>query len=90
MKVSQVVSVGDYTIQVEFTDGVKGRVNLSDLVSTGIFTVLKDENQFAKVHSNGYTIAWSEDLEIDAAAIYAEISGKDPATYFSNPNYASN
>jgi high-affinity K+ transport system ATPase subunit B len=90
MKISRVSSTGDYTIQVEFEDGVQGLVNLADLVKTGIFNVLKDENQFARVHTTGYSIAWSDDLEIDAATIYAELTGKAPSDYFSHGTYATN
>ena len=90
MKISGVSSKGNYTIQVEFEDGVKGLVNLSDLVSTGIFAVLKNEDQLARVRSTGYSIAWTDDLEIDAATIYAELTGKAPSSYFSNGTYATN
>jgi hypothetical protein len=52
------------------------RVELNDLVEKGIFKVLQDKNQFAKVYTNGYSIAWSKELEIDATTIYAELTGK--------------
>jgi hypothetical protein len=90
MKISGVNSIGNYTIQIEFEDGVKGLVNLAELVRTGIFAVLQDEEQFARVHSTGYSIAWSDDLEIDAATIYAELTGKAPFDYFSHGTYATN
>ncbi len=77
MKVQEVKYLSDYTITVKFDDGISGTVNLSDLVEKGIFRVLQDKKQFAMVYSTGYSIAWSEELEIDATAIYAEISGKD-------------
>ena len=38
--------------------------------------MLQDKNQFAKVYTNGYSIAWSNELEIDATTIYAELTGK--------------
>jgi hypothetical protein len=38
--------------------------------------VLQDQNQFAKVYTNGYSIAWSNELEIDAANIYSELTDK--------------
>jgi hypothetical protein len=90
MKISGVNSVGNYTIQIEFEDGVKGLVNLAELVGTGIFAVLQDEKHFARVHSTGYSIAWSDDLEIDAVTIYAELTGKAPSSYFSNGTYTTN
>jgi hypothetical protein len=90
MKIKDVKYSGEYSIYVEFEDGTNGIVNLADLVESGIFSVLKDSDKFAKVYSTGYAVAWSEDLEIDAANIYSEITGKDPASYFSQTTYATN
>lgn len=90
MKIKSVTYAGAYSISIEFEDGVKGDVDLSDLVNAGVFSVLKDKHKFAKVYSTGYSVAWSENLEIDVAAIYGELTGKDPATYFSQTTYATN
>jgi len=90
MKISSVQGLNDYMIQVEFEDGVKGKINLSDLVASGIFAELKDLNRFAQVYSTGYSIAWTKDLEIDAATVYSELTGKDPSNYFSQQSYATN
>jgi hypothetical protein len=76
MKVTAVEYVSDYSISVSFEDGVKGVVDLSELVEKGIFKVLQDKKEFAKVYSNGYAVAWSDELEIDATSIYLDITGK--------------
>lgn len=76
MKVQEVKYLSDYTISIKFDDGVFGTIQLNDLVEKGIFKALQDKNQFAKVYTNGYSIAWSNELEIDATAIYSELSGK--------------
>lgn len=91
MKVISVKALPKYRILVLFEDGVTGEIDLNELVGIGIFAELKDENLFSKVYSPGYSIAWSEELEIDAFAIYAELLSKRPenvlkSTYF----YASN
>ncbi len=90
MKISSVNYIGDYTIRVKFEDGAEGDIYLSDLISTGIFRELKDSHRFAQVYTTGYSIAWSEELEIDAATIYSEMTGKDPSNYFSKQSYATN
>ena len=46
------------------------------MVDKGIFKVLQDKSEFAKVYTNGYSIAWSNELEIDATTIYSELTGK--------------
>ncbi len=76
MKVQQVKYIADYTISIKFDDGISGTIQLNDLVQKGIFKVLQDKNQFAKVYTNGYSIAWSNELEIDATTIYAELTAK--------------
>jgi hypothetical protein len=77
MKVQEVKYISDYIISIKFDDGVNGIIELNDLVQKGIFKVLQDKNQFAKVYTNGYSIAWSNELEIDATNIYSELTGKN-------------
>ena len=73
MKIQEVKYISDYTISIKFVDGVNGPIQLNDLVQKGIFKVLQDKSEFAKVYTNGYSIAWSNELEIDATTIYAEL-----------------
>ena len=76
MKVQEVTYLSDYTISIKFEDGVSGTIQLNDLVEKGIFKVLQDKSLFAKVYTNGHSIAWSKELEIDATAIYSDLTGK--------------
>jgi hypothetical protein len=76
MKVREVKYIAEYTISIKFDDGINGTIQLSDLVQKGIFKLLQDKSEFAKVYTNGYSIAWSNELEIDATTIYAELTGK--------------
>ncbi|MEM4889935.1 MAG: DUF2442 domain-containing protein [Thermosphaera sp.] len=90
MKVTSVIYKTNYSIQVLFEDGIEGIVDLAELVEKGIFSVLKDKALFSKAYTTGYSIAWSDELEIDAANIYAEITGKNPlASFISTPAYAT-
>ena len=77
MKVQEVKYLFDYTISIKFDDGISGTIQLKDLVQKGIFKVLQDKNLFAKVYTNGYSIAWSDELEIDATKIYCDLTGKN-------------
>ena len=77
MKVQEVKYISDYIISIKFEDGVSGNIELSDLVQKGIFKVLQNKNEFAKVYTNGYSIAWSDELEIDATKIYCDLTGKN-------------
>ncbi len=78
MKVVNVHPLPDYKLQVSFDDGVSGLIDLKTYIEHGIFSVLQNEDSFNKVYTNGYSIAWNDDLEIDSLAIYAEVLKKDP------------
>jgi hypothetical protein len=77
MKIKEVAYIKDYTIHIKFEDGISGSIQLNDLVQKGIFQELKDKSKFAKVFTNGYSVAWSNELEIDANKIYLELTGKN-------------
>ena len=91
MKVISVNPLHDYKLQVTFDDGVSGVVDLKNFIKNGIFSILQNEELFKKVFSNGYSIAWSDELEIDALTVYAEILNKEPEDILAaNFNYATN
>lgn len=91
MKILSVKPLTGYQLNVVFDDGVSGTIDLKNFIGKGIFSVLKDEQAFNKVYTNGYSIAWSDELEIDALSVYAEISGKKPEDIsFHNFSHAAN
>jgi hypothetical protein len=91
MKVISVNVVSGYKLQVVFDDGVSGIIDLKEFIAHGIFAILNDEQLFNKVYTTGYSIAWNDELEIDAITVYAEILNKTPEEVLSaNLNYASN
>jgi hypothetical protein len=91
MKVIRVSPLTDYKLQVVFDDDVSGIVDLKQFVKNGIFSVLQDELLFNKVYTNGYSIAWSNELEIDALTVYAEFLNKKPEEIMGrNFSYATN
>lgn len=77
MKIESVHFVEGYTLHIKFQDGLEGDIDLSDLVSGGIFKVLQNKELFSKAYSNGYSLAWSEELEIDADTLYFDIKGEE-------------
>ena len=76
MKISEVKYISGYDIRVTFDDGTSGIIHLNDLVEKGIFKVLQDKDQFSKVYTTGSSIAWSDELEIDATKIHFSIVTK--------------
>jgi len=91
MKAIKVKPLPGYKIDVSFEDGVHGIINLTELVQIGIFQELQSEILFSKAYTTGYSIAWSDELEIDALTIYAELLNKSPEEVLKSPyRYASN
>lgn len=91
MKAISVNAMPGYKLQVTFDDGVSGVVDLKDFIGHGVFSDLKNEELFNKAYATGYSIAWNDELEIDAIAVYAELTNKSPEKILSaNLNYAAN
>lgn len=91
MKITQVNPLSEYKLKTTFDDGVSGIINLKDFITHGIFKVLQNQEIFNSVYTNGYSVAWSDELEIDALTIYAELLKKDPEDLFTgNYKYATN
>jgi high-affinity K+ transport system ATPase subunit B len=90
MKPVKVLALPDYKLRVSYDDGVSGIIKLADFVKKGIFTSLKDVQLFRNVYVTDSSIAWSDELEIDALAVYAEIVKKEPSEIVSSyPQHAT-
>ena len=91
MKLLSVTHKEGYLLRVYFEDDVNGEIDLSDLVNKGVFQTLKDVSQFKKAYSTGYSIAWTNDLEIDSLSIYLQLTGKSLQEIHQTPvSYATN
>lgn len=74
---TKVEAIGGYQIRLSYADGKQGVLDLSDQVGKGVFTSLKDEKNFRKVHLGSHgQIAWSDEMEICPDAAYLEIAGQ--------------
>jgi|GEM_PF-1465292 len=78
MKIISLSPLPDYKLDIKFEDGVSGEIELRGFIEKGIFSVLKNEDSFNRVYSNGYSVAWSDELEIDALVVYAKLLNKWP------------
>ena len=65
------------TIWLRFSDGTTGEVDLSQLADRGVFQAWDKPGFFRRVHvaSHG-AVAWSDEIEICADALYMDLSGK--------------
>ena len=74
-EIAKVTALPNYTIQVEFDDGVRGKVDLSDRLFGPMFEPLKDETFFAKVSVDEYgVVCWPNEADLAPDALYKEIT----------------
>ena len=76
-------SLPNYRIYLEFSDGIKGEVDLSYLAGKGVFEVWDDYNFFEKVHIGPERqIKWDDYIELCSDALYLRLTGKTPQEAF--------
>jgi hypothetical protein len=57
----------DYKIFLTFDDGIKGVVDLKSFLfdqDCGVFTRLRDKEQFKNFTINSHTLTWKDDLDL--------------------------
>ena len=73
----------NYHIYLEFSDGAKGEVDLSDLAGKGVFQVWNDAHFFEAVHlGDQREIKWNDEIELCADSLYLKLTGKSPEELF--------
>ena len=78
-----VASRDGYRIWLRYSDGASGEVDLSDMAGRGVFRVWLDRVFFEKVPVSGHrSIAWSDDIELCADALYMELTRKSAEELF--------
>jgi hypothetical protein len=83
LKPVEVRALPGYRLWIRYADGVVGEVNLSHLVGQGVFVAWQDYQYFESVHIGpGRQIAWGDDLDLCADALYMQITGKQPQEVF--------
>ncbi len=68
-----------FRIWLRYADGVEGEVDLSHLAGKGVFAAWLDRTFFERVHlGGGSAIAWSDEIDLCADALYLRLTGKRP------------
>jgi len=83
VKITEVKPVAGYCLAVEFADGVRGVVDLSDYAGVGVFAAWLTPGFFERVAiTNEGALAWPGDLDLCPDAIYLRLTGKTPEEVF--------
>ncbi|CAN2040664.1 DUF2442 domain-containing protein [Candidatus Magnetomoraceae bacterium gMMP-15] len=80
----KIKALSQYRLWIKYSDGIEGKVNLSHLAGKGVFSIWNDENTFNKVYINNGSIAWNDEIDLCADALYMKITGKTPEECFPN------
>ena len=75
----EVEPLKNYHLNVKFSDGVQGVVDLSEFAGKGVFALWNDYSQFEKVNiGTSGELIWNEEVDMDGLAIYLKLTGKKP------------
>jgi hypothetical protein len=73
----------NYRLYLEFSDGTKGDVDLSDLAGQGVFEAWDNPGFFEKVHIGSHReVKWDDEIELCADSLYLKLTGKTPEELF--------
>ncbi len=75
VRVTRVEPLPHYSLRVEFSDGVRGEVNLADRLFGPVFEPLKDEELFGRVAIDEFgAICWPNGADLAPDALHAKLS----------------
>ena len=82
-RISEVTVLENYKLELVFSSGESGVVDLSDLVGKGIFALWLDYEKFREVQigTTGELI-WSDQLDLCPDSLYLRATGKRPEDVF--------
>src|ERR1022692_3561552 len=79
-RVEQVRHLGEYRLELRFTDGTKGELDMSERVvgRGGVFTPLEDIGFFTqvKVDPEAGTIVWPNGVDLCPDVLYSLVTGR--------------
>lgn len=83
-RITAVRHIADYRLELTFTDGTRGEVDLRDRVvgRGGLFAPLENVYYFAQVRVDGEfgTIEWPNGVDLCPDVLYARVTGKPLTT----------
>lgn len=79
-RITHVVPVGRYRLELTFTDGVRGEIDLEEWIvgQGGVFKPLEAPDFFRQVRVNSElgTIQWPNDVDFCPDVLYSRVTGR--------------
>ena len=73
----------NYRLYLEFSDGTKGEVDLSNLAGREVFQAWDTPGFFERVHIGSHReVKWDNEIELCADSLYLKLTGKTPEVLF--------
>jgi glycine/D-amino acid oxidase-like deaminating enzyme len=74
-RVKRVEALSGYRLRVEFTDGVRGEVDLSDRLFGPVFEPLRDRELFTQVSVDEFgAVCWPNGADLAPDALHARLA----------------
>lgn len=82
-KILEALPLDGYKVWLKFNDGIAGEVDLSHLTGKGVFAFWNNYENFKKVSiEHSRSLAWSDEIDLDADSLYLKLTGKKPEDLF--------
>ena len=79
--VLKVNSIAPRTLEVEFSDGLNGKVFIDRSFCTGVFEALVDDNEVRAAFVENGVVTWSNGLDLAPDTMYWEIKNSPERFY---------
>jgi len=82
-RITHVKALENYRLDLTFSDGTRGTVDLSDLAGSGVFSIWSDYHEFrrVKIGDTGELI-WRDQIDLCPDSLYLRVTGKRPEEIF--------
>jgi len=79
----QVKPLRDFCLEVKFSDGVEGKVDLSEFAGKGVFDLWNDYSQFEKVSiGSGGELIWNDEVDVDGLGITSDLPVRSQKIFY--------
>ena len=83
--VKRVQALEDFTLAIEFDNGERGVLDLSEYLDFGIFRRLRDKEAFRQVKVAFDTVEWESGPDLDPEFVYRHCTKTTPAGVKTRP-----
>lgn len=71
LKISKITPLSEFTLKVVFENGEAKICDISQFMDKGAFQELKDESLFRRLKNTGFSVEWSNGIDLSSDTLYA-------------------